>query len=263
MFSSVDGTVRATIPVQEPVGIDESADGTKVYVGGFSTYINVIDPDQLQVVQLVFFPFSTSFYYPDYLVTLSNGSVLPDRSIGGHPEWDRGMYGTRQRELSRCVKPNQIIPTLSSWRVAGITRKSLQCSGPSQEARRGHFVRRGFRYVCTEPVGGDKTRCIAAKTSTVALNSNGTQVAAASTDGAGVNFFDDQLNFLGTVAVYDTVSDGLIYSLDDNHVYVFGNLPQTGGNDTSIVGVSINTHTYAASGLFPDLGMNNLDGTKS
>jgi DNA-binding beta-propeller fold protein YncE len=51
VFSSIDGHRVATIPVMYPAGIDESADGSAVYVvSPFSPLITTIDPNLLQVI---------------------------------------------------------------------------------------------------------------------------------------------------------------------------------------------------------------------
>jgi hypothetical protein len=89
VFSSTTGNLQATIPVDRPMGIDESADGKTVYVGSWGAQIAVIDPDSLQVIRLVPGPAPANassshiYYSPVFLVTLANGNVLITSQLDG------------------------------------------------------------------------------------------------------------------------------------------------------------------------------------
>jgi hypothetical protein len=83
VFSTSDGHRVATIPVEQPIGIDESADGTQVIVGGQSPFVTIIDPNLLEVVQQVAAPPApnpppgeSDFYFLRQPAALSNGKVL-------------------------------------------------------------------------------------------------------------------------------------------------------------------------------------------
>jgi YVTN family beta-propeller protein len=78
-FSSADGHLVATIPVPLPNTVDETADGSSLFVGTDSDYIYRIDPNLMQVVQQYPGPGplpSGDHLRPTRILTLSNGKLL-------------------------------------------------------------------------------------------------------------------------------------------------------------------------------------------
>jgi YVTN family beta-propeller protein len=78
-FSSTDGHLVASIPVPQPYSIDETMDGSSVYVGSNSHFMYRIDPNLMQVVQQIAGPPPLTLdglMFPQTVTTLSNGKLL-------------------------------------------------------------------------------------------------------------------------------------------------------------------------------------------
>jgi IPT/TIG domain len=79
VFSTVTRQQLAAIPVPYPYGIDITADGSAVYVGTFSDFLYVIDPQKLAVVNRISFAVTPSngswANSPQAVATLSDGTL--------------------------------------------------------------------------------------------------------------------------------------------------------------------------------------------
>ncbi len=78
-FSSTDGHLVTSIPVPQPYSVDETTDGSSVYVGSNSHFLYRIDPNLMQVVQQIAGPpplTSDGLMFPQTVATLSNGKLL-------------------------------------------------------------------------------------------------------------------------------------------------------------------------------------------
>jgi YVTN family beta-propeller protein len=228
VYSSVDGTLKATIPADRPQGIDESADGTKVYVGSWGAQIAVIDPDALQVVQLVPGPTppstaDTTYFSPYYLVAMSNGKVLILETVDGIVEdhlylWDPSS-GTTTLEDVPTVFPGLPIRSLDHTKAMAGTI----CYDATTDT------------FSLAPISG------------AALSPDGSQIAALDSSGAIV-IDDAQFNQLARIAVAG-ISPGqaqLRYSVDGRFLYAATNFYS---NNVVVV---INAQTFAIVGLAPD-----------
>jgi YVTN family beta-propeller protein len=78
-FSSTDGHLVASIPVPLPYSVDETPDGSSLFVGTFSSFLYRIDPGSMQIVQRYEGPPPlpiAGILLPTTVTTLSNGKLL-------------------------------------------------------------------------------------------------------------------------------------------------------------------------------------------
>ncbi|MFZ0522819.1 MAG: IPT/TIG domain-containing protein [Candidatus Acidiferrales bacterium] len=235
VLSTVDGHQVASIPVNYPSGIDESADGSAVYVvspyfGGITT----IDPNLLQVVGHVNVPAGVS---PDSLgaaffqvATLSNGKVvlLEAGSLTGVLLWtpannNFAVFGTSDFLLA-----------------AGIITRSAD-----------HTKVLGFAGYAGSMLYDASTDTFVGPNSTIigysAISPSGSQIISVGLQNSPTVFYDANLNPIGTMQLDAFPVTGVVYSLDGRHAYVLTSQNDNGGNIAAV----IDTSTFTVTGLVP------------
>lgn len=223
VYSTVDNSLRATISVDQPQGIDESLDGKKVYVGTLTPNLAVIDPDLLQVIQTVPGPplsnpnFPGETLFPFTLAALSNGKVLVEATdgesisiAGGIFLWDptSGVFSSvttpgpsgdliisRSADRSKVLVGSQDEP--SALALYDVATNSVTVSGNIEQ-------------------GG-------AAPGVAAVSPNGSQIAFPS--GSNVVLYDASFNQTASIPLNfgTTGSPQITYSLDGKFVYVLSN----------------------------------------
>ena len=244
VYSSTSGKWMATIPTEQPVGIDETADGTKVIVGAQSAYVTVIDPDLLQVVQKVPAPpvpnppaGETDYYFLVRPATLSNGKVLFTAQHGYTTEvhvflWD----------------PTAGTMTLSDFPDAIIFAQTLTRSEDHSKVLLYGVSSTGATAALYDVASGDYTASGSFNGAySLALSPDGSQVFAAGIQGNATGFYNDSFAPLASLSLGLFPVSGTLYSRNGQNVYVSGTL------ETGNVVVSLNTQTYAVEGVVPDV----------
>ena len=246
VLKSTDGSLLATVPFTEPRGIDESVDGTRVYVGGEGSSIGVIDPDSLQLIGQIPPPApadsvtSHSYYNPVNVATLSNGKVLVLAAVTGSTEthvflWDPASGSMTQRDLGTFPNPQEFTRSLDHSKVLLLGPFT---SGPN-----------GVIY----DAASDMETGPFSYNGAPAISPDGSQIAAA--NGTGVTFFDVQGNVLGTVLQQNGSLPQIIYSRDGRFVYLFCDF--FGAYSVA----TIDAHNFVPVGISPDVGVSEGDGT--
>jgi len=236
VLSTVDGHQVASIPVSYPAGIDESADGTAVYV--VSQYINgitIIDPGLLQVVGHVDVPANvsgqtvgSSFFQ---VATLSNGTVL--------------LLEAGSVILNPIL---QWTPATNSFAlfgqmpvgIAGLFLRSADHSTVLVFAGTGG----GILYNATT---NNFTSPNSAITSYTAINPNGGQIISVGLQNTPTVFYDANLSPIASMQLDAFPITGVAYSLDGKYAYVLTQQNGDGGNVATV----IDTTTFTVVGLIP------------
>ena len=237
VYSSTDGHMVATIPVQQPSGIDETPNGTEILVGGYSPYIAVIDPDLLQVTRLVPAPrlppipyITVDFLFPIQVVPLSTGNALILGQHGNSTETHIYFWNRTTDQMSALEVPTIYFASQIRRTSDGSTALILGTEGISfYDAAHDSF---------SAPVTQGWFR---------SLRPDGHQFASEIGQGA-VGFFDPQGNLQGSVPLGLEVVGGVIYSLNGKRLYVVGSF--TSQADTVAV---IDTQNFTLLGLVSDL----------
>jgi len=234
VFSSQDAHKVASIVSSYPSSIDESGDGSKIFVGGLGQ-VSVIDPDILQVTQTSVLPSppAVTTIPALQLAALSTGNVL---ALSGTQ-----LYLWNSLTLAATpVNPPNFTGTARMKRSADRSKILLVSSASISAPALIYDAGSGVFGNPTVGLGG----------ANAALNSNGSQVAVitpgGSDQGGFLNIYDGQLNLLQSEPLYNIDEPGqLIYGMDDQTFYAYFEQPDVGS-----VGVAYDTTTLAPRGLF-------------
>jgi DNA-binding beta-propeller fold protein YncE len=261
VLSSVDGHRVATIPVQDPTGIDEAVDGSAVYVvSPYFTYITTIDPNLLQVVQQTNIPqisgpgqaageaMQTT---ASQVATLSNGNVLvnignSNNSAGGPPTY---LWNPTTNVFTGLGSGSLFGNGFSINRSANHS-KVLFCgiSGYLYDAGSGNL---------SGPLNSGCTW------GTSAISPDGSQFVILGSNISPTVFYDDQGNVLASMPILDTLGLGdsgwgVLYSLDGSRLYIFYTEPAYESELYDGAGLGavtvIDTNTFSYVGSVPNLG---------
>lgn len=251
VFSTVTRQRLATIPVPDPYGIDITADGSTVYVGTFTDFLYVIDPQSLAVVRRISFAIppnpggGSAANSPQAVATLSNGKLLLLMDFGDQFGLANGT-------------------SLIVWDPADNTTVTLvgntQDIGPI--ARSGDHTKAAFTF--QEEGGGGTTVTIydvaSGQISTgtysvgfipyaLAFNEDGSKIAVSG--GVTLQTYDSGMNSLQSVNI-STATEGLLFSTDGAKIYhfVFGGIVEV-----------FDSTTLQQLGVASDIGLNGSGGT--
>ena len=249
VFSSTDGTLKATIPVLLPLGIDESADGTKVYVGTFGPNIVLIDPDTLQVTSQVPGPppgagLNSIGCGPAKIVALANGkAVVLDECLLSESFGSTGteafLWEPTAGTFSSLTSANFSLPG-SIGRSANRNKAFATGLAPRSAAILVYDTATDTSTVLTTSDGNTNFN-------SVAMNADGSQFAMADALSLGVSVYDGQLQFLTNVPLFNmsAVPVFFVYSLDGKTIYVVS------GVDGLQCAVALDASTFALLGVAP------------
>ena len=230
VFSSVDGHRVATIPVLFPAGIDESADGSAIYVvSPFSTSITTIDPNLLQVVQQTLLPQGLSGLQ---VATLANGEVMVLIALNGGAFPPAYIWNPTAHTFTGFAQRIAI----SS---AGITRSfdhsKVLFFGPSASGASAVLYDSATRTIL-----GPAT----VSSSNLAISPDGSQIAAI---GDPTFFYDSRFRVVGSTPMTGLFPiKSALYSLDGLHLYVLG----TYSSPTDMA-AAIDIATFSLAGVVP------------
>jgi len=207
-ISATDLSIRARIPVAQPIGIDGSLDGSRLYVGTDAQSVATIDPVTAQVIATTFLP---GFDAPRIPLVLNNGNVL---LISGPPGQEQDFVG----EGTNGILWNPATNVFQTPPSAG-----LFAAGPiARSADGSKVVVGGFSYPSQVAVYDTATNAFVVSASfpnpivAVAANSNGTQFAA--TDQHTMYFFDGKMAQIGSVSIAADLY-GMAYTADNRYLY--------------------------------------------
>ena len=242
VFSSSDASLKATIPVMLPLGLDETADGSKVYVGTFGPNIAVIDPDLLQVTGQVPAPTMNSMGCgAARIVTLSNGkAIVLDECLLSEGFGSTGTEIFLWDPIADTFSPME---QTSFFSPGSITRSANRNKAlvTGQGGRAASILLYDAATDTSEvltPSDGNTS------ISSAALNADGTQITMASSDNLGVSIYDGQLQLISTVPLFGMTAAPLFvtYSVDGKTIYViFGvNAVALDASTFSVLGVAPN-----------------------
>lgn len=215
VFSTVTRHQLAAIPVPTPYGIDISADGNTVYVGTFSDFLYVIDPEKLAVTNRISFavtPNNGSWANsPQAVATLSDGTLALLMDFGEQ------FFLANGTSLIIWNPQTNATTTIVSNLGGGI--------GPL--ARSGDHSKIAFTFQgYGAPVNLYDVASAKMFTGTytgggipysLALNADGSEVAVSG--GLGLQTFDGQMNPKQLTSI--EVSAGLLFSTDGSKIYHF------------------------------------------
>jgi DNA-binding beta-propeller fold protein YncE len=248
VYSSTSGELKASIAVEQPVGIDESVDGTQVIVGAQSAYITVIDPNLLEVDRKVRTPTvsnpvssETDYYFLPQPAALSNGKVLFTAQHGYTSEMHVFLWDPSAGTMTPTEFPESIIYAQTLTRSADHS-KVLVYGVSSTGATAALYDVGSGSYIANGSFDGAYY---------LALSPDGSQAFAAGIQGNATGFYNDSFARLASLTLELFPVSGTLYSRDGRHVYVSGTL-----NGSNVV-ASLNAQTYAVEGVVPDV----TDGT--
>src|SRR6202795_1438931 len=218
VISSVGGHQVATIPVEFPSSIDESPDGSAVYVGSlFSPFVTTIDPNSFQVTLQTSVPqiggaASTQPSSVLQMAALLNGDVMlfvsNSVTLGSHLYlWTPATNSFTQLGGQSSTFGTQIIQ-----RSADHSKILLSSVNSGGAAALMYDVGTGTFTGPANISGSDF----------LAISPDGSQIAAEGTQSTPATFYDSSLNLIGSLPLDVFPADGVIYSLDGQHVYAFG-----------------------------------------
>jgi hypothetical protein len=245
VFSSIDGHRVTTIPVQYPAGIDESVDGSAVYVvSPYFSYITTIDPNLLEVVQQTSLPQAGGSIQTGFQIdTLSNGNVmifLAGEGLTGPPAylWDPASntftgfaqtFRNFAQEITRSADHSKIL--IYGGNSSGTTAVIYDATSSN----------------LTGPVNLNGIYA-------VAISPDGSQIFGVGGQGLPSIFYDNQFNVLGSVSLDVLSIVGALFSLDGSHAYVLESELFSGEN----IGAVIDTSTFSLVGAVPSLAFGTI-----
>jgi DNA-binding beta-propeller fold protein YncE len=244
VFSSTDSHLVATISTEQPLGIDETADGTKVIVGSQSAYVSVIDPNLLQVVEKVRTPpvpnppaGETDYYFLTQPATLSNAKVLFVAQHGYTTEMHVFLWDLVAGTITLDDFP-QAITYAQTLTRSGDHSKVLFYGVSSTGATAALYDAASDTYTAQGSFNGAYH---------LAINPDGSQIFAAGIQGNTTAFYNSSFGLLGSLTTEAFPVSGAVYSRDGNHAYVSGTV------ETANVVIAINAETYSIEGVVPDV----------
>lgn len=234
VFRSTDKSLLATIPVTQALGIDEAADGSKVYVGGGGASIGVIDPDSLQLVGnsppilIGDLQAPNAYYLPLYVAALSNGKVLVLANVQGSTEthvflWDPVAGTLTPRDWPSLPNPQSLTRSADHSKVLLAYGGTVDLYDATSDLYTGPFSLNGA----------------------ASLSPSGTQIA--SSNGTSVNFYDTNGDVEGSVLLQAGPMNQVIYSRDGRRLFVFCDFY----GYLSVA--TIDTASFAPIGISPDV----------
>jgi len=233
VLSSVDGHRVASIPVSYPAGIDESADGTAVYVvSPYSSFITTIDPDRLEVIHQTSLPQQQAGFE---VATLSNGNVLV---------LPVGLDVTRLPYLLWNPTSDAITPfgkatfTFSQGMTRSADHSKVLVYGTDTTGATA-VIYDVAQNLFIGPKDLPGIECMA-------INAHGTQILGVGLQNQPTTFYDGQLNVRGSLALDTITIAGAIYSLDGKRAYVLEN-DFLAGNVVPV----LDTQTFSLLGVVP------------
>ncbi len=260
VFSSADASLRATIPVDRPWGIDESADASRVYVGSWNATVAVIDPDSLQVVQVANAPANASagvlagdHYSLQSLVALTNGKVL----IAGSVDVVGGNLFFLLDVASNSISPLNV-PGFNPVGLGSIYRTGDHSKALLTGTRTSGGLTGAAWYDATTgnltPIPGYPSTGM----SSIAVNQDGSQVAGY--DGQqNLTIYDSNFNSLDSIVLQGktNTAEPLIYSLDGKFLYAVMRASNSG------VAAVLDAKSFSVIGTVPDLSIGHVEPTNA
>jgi hypothetical protein len=235
VLSTVDGHQVGSITVQYPSGIDESADGTKVYVvSPLVSGITTIDPDLLQVIGKANAPANIAggTLAPDFfeVATLSNGKVMLQEAGQGAPI----LLWTPETNDFVQLDPKVFTP------AAGLISRTADHSRVLGFAGFGGAIvydAMSNSYGPLNPgIGG-----------LCAINPTGTQIISVGLQTSPTVIYDANLKPLASMQLDAFPVSGVACSLDGHYAYVFTQQNDFGGDLATV----IDTAKFQVVGLVP------------
>ncbi len=210
VFSSIDGHRVASIPVPYPAGIDESTDGSAVYVvSPYFTNITTIDPNLFQVVRQTRLPQISGVVQTAFQVAaLSSGDVMILLSVNQDPNG-----------------PPAYIWNPSTNTFAGIGRGSLFSfyAGISRSADHSKILVSAVPAFIYEDVSKSLSGPLDFGGINLAISPDGSQVVSIGSQNSSTVFYDSNANPVGSIELGVFPLTGVCYSLDGTRLYVTGN----------------------------------------
>jgi len=238
VLSTVDGHKVASIPVNYPAGIDESVDGTAVYVvSPLFSGITIIDPNLFQVVGLANVPSSVSgtTVNPAFfqVATLSSGKVLLLESTGNTGPVPFFLWDPATNDFA-LFGQSTFTP------VAGLISRSADHSKVMGFAG-------GAGAVLYDASTGNTIGPNASIGAYSAISPDGSQIVSVGLQNSPTVFYDGNLNPIASIQLDAFPISGVVYSLDGKYVYVLTEQNDEGGNIAAV----IDTTTFSVIGLVP------------
>lgn len=214
VFSSIDGTLLASIPVPDPFGIDITPNGDKVYVATLSNIIIDIDPNLLQIRDRIefiaeFFKIPGLRVFAEIPVVTLNGNILLSTRSEATPtasiiRWNPAT-NTKTTILPFGFDPIVVFRMTRSADFSRVLIGDNLARLAVYDAATDSFLNSLF---LTERILG------------MGINFDGSKIVV-SGDRDTVFFYDGSLNLLGSVSVPGG-GGSVVFSNDDQRVYISG-----------------------------------------
>jgi hypothetical protein len=255
VLSGVDGSVKARVPVPQPIGIDQMADGNTLVIGTAAQELVTVNEDTYAVTAHPFTMLGDGVFgefFPT-VVALANGNVLALAQ-------EQGVYS------DDIVNAGQ---SVVEWNPATETLKVISAKGSDRLARSGDRKWAVFSSDQFYLFSSDQNKILAAAPLNAvdppdnsfgvrgyAINGDGTRIAVASAK--QVSFFDRSLNLLGTAQIpgaFQVSRSTVKFSADGTKVFLQYAFPLA----IEVVDVATATATgYLSGSVLPD--DDNLEG---
>jgi hypothetical protein len=248
VISGLDLSVKARVPVPQPWGIDQMADGNTLVIGTQAQEIVTVDEDTLAVTQHPYSAVGTYFYslfFPT-VVAMANGKVLMiglEQGIDSNDIFDGGQYIFEWDSNTNTF--SQLEP--SSGNAGANETDSLARSADHKWAV--------FSYDQFYVYSSDSDSLTSAPVNVVnppyntygirgyAINSDGSEIGVASA--TQVTFLNRSLSVLGTAQIpgaFQTSRTSVQFSADGQNLYL--------QYDSPPAIEEINASTYSAAGYY-------------
>lgn len=252
VLASTDGHRVTTIPVEQPFGIDETADGSQILVGSESPFLTVIDPDTLEVVRRVPGPVlvpqigAPEEDDPIEPAALSNGMVL---IVAQKPQPEIGIF--------HLYLWNPATGTMTLRDVTNLSPQTLQRSADHSKVVVWGDTSNGATAVIYD-AASDSFNGPAnfPGVSYLGINPDGSQIVAVGLQTQPTNFYDDQFNLLGSLPLDSTggigVSSGssALYSANGKRLYIA--VSYVFSTATVVATAVVDPTNYSLIGVVPD-----------
>jgi hypothetical protein len=229
VLSSIDGHLVARIPVFFPASIDESADGSAVYVvSPYSSFITTIDPNRLEVIHQTTIP---NNQIGIEIATLANGNVLilpspPDVVASPYFMWNpKTDVITPYGQISFYTINQGMTRSADHTKVMFIEGSTSGGTALLYDVTTGSFG-------AATNINSDVP---------ILLSPDGSKILGAN------HIYDDQFKIIGTYTL-NGATGWPVYSLDGSHVYF---LPEGTPKSPGEVVAVLDTKTLSVVGVVP------------
>lgn len=232
VISGQDFAVKARVPLPQPWGIDQMADGKTLIIGTKTQSIVTVDEDTLAVAQ---YPFSAvanfffTLFFPN-VVAMANGKALIIGQAEGVDSSDILDGGQALYEWDSNTKTFSLLPGVGANGSAGFEVDSLARSGDHKwavfSADQFYLYSSDLDSLSLAPLTAVNPPQNTFGVRGYALNGDASKIAVVSA--TSVTFLNRSFGVLGTTAIpgaFQTGRTAVVFSTDGNRLFLQYDLP--------------------------------------